>query len=59
MEDADIFFGHLGNLISICYSLWSYGTFFSRFGMFAPRKIWQPCFPSRDEKRTNLKREPR
>jgi hypothetical protein len=26
----------------ICYSFWSFGIF-SRFGMFGPRKIWQPC----------------
>jgi hypothetical protein len=25
-------------------SLWSFVIFFSQFGMFGPRKIWQPCW---------------
>jgi hypothetical protein len=28
--------------MAILYSLWSFSMFF-RFGMFGPRKIWQPC----------------
>jgi hypothetical protein len=28
--------------IAVCYSFWSFGIFFP-FGMFGPRKIWQPC----------------
>jgi hypothetical protein len=37
-----IFYGHLENLMAIWHSL---GTLvcFSSFGMFGPRKIWQPC----------------
>jgi hypothetical protein len=29
--------------IAVWYSLWSFVIFFPQFGMFGPRKIWQPC----------------
>jgi hypothetical protein len=35
-----IFFCHL--VMAVWYSFWSFGTF-SRFDMFGPRRIWQPC----------------
>jgi hypothetical protein len=38
----EYFYGHLVLFMLICYSFWSFGIF-SRFGMFGPRKIWQPC----------------
>jgi hypothetical protein len=51
MENVVIFYDHLeyftalwkiyGLLIHIV--LWSFGIFL-RFGIFGPRKIWQPCF---------------
>jgi hypothetical protein len=34
--------------MAICYNLWPFGivcvhlVYFSQFGMFGPRKIWQP-----------------
>jgi hypothetical protein len=35
---------------AICYNLWPFGIVFcsfgilSQFGVFGPRKIWQPCW---------------
>jgi hypothetical protein len=43
------FYDHLEDLTAIWYNLWPFGmvcghlVYFSRFGMFVPRKIWQPC----------------
>jgi hypothetical protein len=45
METVGTFFGPLVYLVAVWYSLWSFGIF-SRFGMFGPRKIWQPCICS-------------
>jgi hypothetical protein len=48
MENAGIFYGHLEYFTAIWYILWSFGIvcghllYFSQFGMFEPRKIWQP-----------------
>jgi hypothetical protein len=30
--------------MAVWYNMWSFGLFF-RFGMFGPRKIWQPWMP--------------
>jgi hypothetical protein len=35
-------YGHLVYFTAIWYSLCSFGIYFSYFGMFGPRKIWQP-----------------
>jgi hypothetical protein len=43
-----IFYGHLEYLMAIWYNLWQYSivcghfVYLSQFGMFGPRKIWQP-----------------
>jgi hypothetical protein len=56
VENVDMFYDHLeyffGNLVqfrAVWYILWSFGIailwsfgIFSRFGIFVPRKIWQP-----------------
>jgi hypothetical protein len=48
MEKVVIFFDHLEDFMAIWYKLWSFGkvcgllVYFLRFGMFGPRKIWQP-----------------
>jgi hypothetical protein len=45
MENVGMFFDHLEYF---WYDLWTFGiicghlVYFSRFGMFGPRKIWQP-----------------
>jgi hypothetical protein len=49
MENVGIFYDRLEYFIAICYILWQSGIVwafghFSHFGMFGPRKIWQPCF---------------
>jgi hypothetical protein len=50
MENVGIFCDHLEYLADIWYNLWQFGmvcahfNIFSRFGMFGPRKIWQPWF---------------
>jgi hypothetical protein len=36
-----IFYGHFVYFTAFWSSFWSFGIFFS-FGMFGPRKIWQP-----------------
>jgi hypothetical protein len=48
MENAVIFYYHLDYFTVIWYNLWPFGivcshlVYFSRVGMFGPRKIWQP-----------------
>jgi hypothetical protein len=48
MENVFIFYGHLEYFMAIWYSLWQSGTvcghlvYFSHFGMFGRRRIWQP-----------------
>jgi hypothetical protein len=50
MEDAGIFSDHFEYFTSIWYNLCPFGmacghsVYFSQFGMFGPRKIWQPWF---------------
>jgi hypothetical protein len=53
MENVGTFFGSLVSFLTIWYNIrpfgtvWEFGSiwyvYFSRFGMFVPRKIWQPC----------------
>jgi hypothetical protein len=57
LENVDIFYGHLEYFMviwnryftAIWYNLWPFGIcyshliYFSHFGMFGRRKIWQPC----------------
>jgi hypothetical protein len=49
MENVVIFYDHLEYFLVIWYNLWLFGivcghlVHFSHFGMFGPRKIWQPC----------------
>jgi hypothetical protein len=47
MENVDMFYGHLEYLqpfnMTVWYVLRSIGIYYSRFGMFGARKIWQPC----------------
>jgi hypothetical protein len=48
MENGNIFYNHLECFTAIWYNLLPFGivcgyfVYFSRFGMFGPRKIWQP-----------------
>jgi hypothetical protein len=48
MENVLRFYDHLEYFMAICYNLWPFGivcgnlVYFLRFGMFGPRKIWQP-----------------
>jgi hypothetical protein len=48
MENVLIFYNHLKFMV-IWYNLWQFDivcghlVYFSHFGMFGPRKIWQPC----------------
>jgi hypothetical protein len=48
MVNFGIFYDHLEYFMAICYNLWPFGIvcghllYFSQFGMFGPRKIWQP-----------------
>jgi hypothetical protein len=43
------FYAHLEYFTAIWFNLWPFGivcghlVYFLRFGMFGPRKIWQPC----------------
>jgi hypothetical protein len=37
-----IFYGHLALCMATWLSLWSHVVYFSHFGTFRPRKIWQP-----------------
>jgi hypothetical protein len=49
MENVFIFYDHLEYFMAIWYILWQFGivcgqlVYFSYFGMFGRRKIWQPC----------------
>jgi hypothetical protein len=49
MENDAMYNDHLEYFPVIWYNLWPFGIFcghlvyFSRFGMFGRRKIWQPC----------------
>jgi hypothetical protein len=49
MENFFKFYDHLEDLTAIWYNLWPFGMvcghliYFSHFGTFGPRKIWQPC----------------
>jgi hypothetical protein len=48
MESVCMFYDHLEYFTAIWYNLWPFGivcgnlVYFSHFGMFGPRKIWQP-----------------
>jgi hypothetical protein len=48
MLNVSIFCDYLEYFTAIWYTLWPFGVVcghlvhFSRFGMFGPRKIWQP-----------------
>jgi hypothetical protein len=48
MENVGMFYDHLEYFTAIWYNLWTFGiicghlVYISRFGMFGPRKIWQP-----------------
>jgi hypothetical protein len=50
MVNVGIFYDHLEYFMAICYNFWPFGIvcghllYFSQFGMFEPRKIWQPCW---------------
>jgi hypothetical protein len=52
MVNIGVFYDHLEYFMAIWYNLWPFGTvcghllYFSCFGMFGPRKIWQPCPPA-------------
>jgi hypothetical protein len=54
MENVDIFYDLLEYFSAIWYYLWPFGiiwgylVYFSRFGMFGPRRIWQP-WPGNEE----------
>jgi hypothetical protein len=49
MVNVGIFYDHLEYFMATWYNLWPFGIVcghllkFSQFGMFGPRKIWQPC----------------
>jgi hypothetical protein len=49
MEIVVIFYDHLEYFTASWYNFWPFGivcgqlVYFLRFGMFGPRKIWQPC----------------
>jgi hypothetical protein len=61
MKNVANFYGHLEYFSVIWYNLWPFGVVcgplvnFSRFGMFGPRKIWQPwsssSSPEEEEKK--------
>jgi hypothetical protein len=48
MENVVIFYDHLVFFTAIWHNVWPFGivcghlVYFSLFGMFGPRKIWQP-----------------
>jgi hypothetical protein len=48
MENVVIFYDYLDYFTAIWYNFWPFGivcghlVYFLRFGMFGPRKIWQP-----------------
>jgi hypothetical protein len=47
-ENVVVFYDHLEYFSTIWYNLWPFGivcghlVYFSLFGMFGPRNIWQP-----------------
>jgi hypothetical protein len=49
MENVGLFYDHLEYFMAFCYNLWPFGlvcghmVYFSHFGTFGPRQIWQPC----------------
>jgi hypothetical protein len=49
MDNTGIFYDLLEYFTAVWFNLWPFGIFcghlvyFPRFGMFGPRKIWQPC----------------
>jgi hypothetical protein len=49
MKNVCIVYDHLEYFTDIWYNLWPFGivcghlVYFSHFGMFGPREIWQPC----------------
>jgi hypothetical protein len=49
MENVVIVYDHLEYVMAIWHNVWQFGKvcghleYFSLFGMFGPRKIWQPC----------------
>jgi hypothetical protein len=49
MENVVIFHYHLEYFMAIWHNVWQFGivcdylVYFSHFGMFGQRKIWQPC----------------
>jgi hypothetical protein len=48
MENVAIFYNHLEYFMAIWHNVWQFGivcghwVYFSHFGMFGPRQIWQP-----------------
>jgi hypothetical protein len=50
MENVGIFYDHSEYFTAIWYTLWPFGivcghlVYFSQFGMFRPRKIWQHLY---------------
>jgi hypothetical protein len=54
MVNFGIIYDHLEYFMAIWYNLWPFGIvcgnllYFSQFGMFGPRKIWQPCLTPAD-----------
>jgi hypothetical protein len=48
MVNVGIFYDHLEYFMAIWYNLWLFGIvcghllYFSQFGMFGQRKMWQP-----------------
>jgi hypothetical protein len=56
IENVVTFYDHLEYFTAIWHNLQPFGivcghlVYFSRFGMFGPRKIWQPCSPAFLEK---------
>jgi hypothetical protein len=48
MENVVMFYDNLGYFMVIWHNVWQFGivcgilVYFSQFGMFGPRKIWQP-----------------
>jgi hypothetical protein len=49
MVNVGMFYDHWEYFVAIWHNLWPFGIvsgywlYFSQFGMFGPRKIWQPC----------------
>jgi hypothetical protein len=55
MVNVGIFYDHLEYFMAIWYNLWPFGIvcghllYFSQFGIFGPRKIWQPWSQTNEE----------